>query len=68
MFSLQAQTLMLMEKYKEAAAVLEETIKLFTGSLSSPCVHLNLASTYLHLKNPKKVSVANCLVKGSITT
>lgn len=57
MFPLQAQTLSLLEQYREAAAVLEETIKLFTDSSATPapCVHLNLASTYLHLKDPRKV-------------
>jgi hypothetical protein len=46
-----------MEQFSEAATVLEETVKLFItdGSAPPPCVHLNLASTYLHLKNPKKV-------------
>ena len=56
-FSVQAQTLSLLEQFSEAATVLEETIKLFTDSSAAPapCVHLNLASTYLHLKDSRKV-------------
>ena len=50
---------MMMEQYGEAATLLEETIKLFTRNSitrGSPCLHLNLATAYLHLKNLEKVS------------